>query len=604
MGLFTTGVFYLAELRYVVLSVTMTLVLVFLLAPAKKTSAPRDKLPWYDILCIIGSLAGGLYLFQNIYELVVVWGKITPVGVVLGTITMLIVLEAMRRTVGIALVVLAIFFFLYAMLSDHFPGLLWSRGFSYTAMISEVYLWDVGMFGKVASLWAKIVVVFLLFAAMIHVSGIGRFMMGLSMAIAGHLKGGPAKVAVISSGLFGSISPIGAGNVATTGSVTIPMMKKTGQTPEFAAAVEAVASSGGQIMPPVMGSLAFVIANFLGMPYYVLVISAVIPAILFYGGLFLMVHFQSKKRQLPVVPRSQLPSMRSVMKEGWQYMLPVIVLLIFLVGLHYTPQRSVLYALATLLVVGQFGGDLRLTPDRLLDGVQKAAGLVVQVGPIFIGIGIIVGSILITGIPVRFSAQLVEVAGGSSVLLAVVAALACFIMGAGLPIMATYFMLAILVAPALVTLGAVPLAVHLFILYTALTHQLTPPVMPHVYMAAKIAEANVWKTALVSMRLAVVLFIVPFMFLFDPALLLIGSTLEIAETVGTAIFGLVMLSAGLEGWLLGRANWLQRVLLIVAGVALMFNISTMVHITGIVVLALVLLWQRIAPSRVVRKIGE
>lgn len=601
LGIFTTRFIYLGAFKYTSLSIALSLPLVFLFVPATKT-APRDKLPWYDIVLIIASLVGTSYIVYNIESIMLTWGEITTTGLILGIITILIVLEGVRRTLGISAVIIISFIFLYAMFSNYFPGLLHSTGFSFKAMVSQVYLYDTGMFGRFAALWAKVIVLFLLLAGVLQVSGISKLMMDFSLGVAGHLKGGPAKVAVVASGFFGSLAPVGAANVATTGSITIPLMKKTGQTPEFSAAVEAVASSGGQIMPPIMGTLTFVIAEFLQMPYYLVLLAAILPAILYYTCLFLMVHFQSERKRIPTISRSELPSAKLALKKGWHYTIPILVLIFFLLVLHYTPQTSVLYALGALLVVGQFRKDLRLTLKRLLEGIQKALGLVVFLAPIFIAIGILVGSITITGIQVRFPMLLVDLCLGNVFLLVLLAALTCFIMGAGLPIFVTYLVLAVLVAPALVEAGAVPIAAHLFIMYAALTHQLTPPVMPHVFMAAGIAEANVWKTALHSMALGITLFIVPYLFIFNPALLLIGSVSGIAVALVTALVGISMLAAGMQGWLVRSANWLQRVLLIASGIAVMSNVNTLVTLLGIVILVLVLLWQGITPMWVVRKI--
>ncbi len=424
LGIFTTRFIYLGAFTYAAISVVLILPLVFFFVPATK-SAPRDELPWYDIVLIIASLAGTTYIAYNIETIMLVWAEISATGLILGTITILIVLEALRRTLGMAAVIVVVFIFLYAMFSNYFPGLLYSTGFSFEAMVSQVYLWDTGMFGMFAALWSKVIVLFVLFAGILQVSGINKLMMDFSLGVAGHLKGGPAKVAVIASGFFGSLAPTGAANVATTGAVTIPMMKKTGQTPEFAAAVEAVASSGGQIMPPIMGALAFVIADFLQIPYYEVLLAAIFPGILYYMCLFLMVHFQAEKRGIPVLPRSELPSAKSALREGWHYIIPILVLIFFLLGLHYTPQTSILYALGALLVVGQFRKDLRLTPKRLMDGMKKALGLAVFLGPIFISIGIIVGSIGITGIHVRFPIMLVDLCEGNISLLVLVAAVTC-----------------------------------------------------------------------------------------------------------------------------------------------------------------------------------
>lgn len=601
LGIFTTRLLYVGSLFFNVGSVFLVIGLVFIFAPASKGAA-RARVPWYDIALAMGGAAGCGYVLYNI-EAVSNLEEITYAGVIFGTIMVLVVLESVRRTAGMAVVIFVVVFFLYAMFSNYFPGILWSLGFTFEEMIAACFLYENGMLGFVADIWAKIVVLFILFAGIIQVSGAGKFIMNLALGLFGRFMGGAAKVSVVASGLFGSIAPAGPANIAFTGSITIPIMKATGHTPEFAGAVEAVASSLGTLTPPIMGVLSFVIARWLQLPYYLVVLAALLPATLFYVCLLFMVDFHARSRKLPSLSHSQLPSVKLTLKQGWHYILPIAVFVYFLLIAHYSPQTSILYTVIALLIVGQFRKDCRLTPSRLMVGMQRAARVLVVTAPVFIAVGIVMASVNITGMPIRFSALVTELCRDSLPLLLLMTALASFIMGTGLHGLVCYFILAALAAPALVKAGILPIAAHLFVVYTAIVHAFTPPVMAAVIIASGMAKSNIWRTSLWSMGLAISMYIVPFVFIYNPCLLLQGGcgVLETVTAVVSSLVGVICLAAAVQGWMLVRLDWPQRILFLASGIIIILNLNAILNLSGFCLLALAFLRQGITPMGLVRK---
>lgn len=604
-GLYSTKFIQMADELYAVISVLATLIAVVLLVNAtKKKDSPRYILPWYDILLLVAIFIGCGYMVVNASEALVLQSKqVETADIVWGVITILAVVELVRRTLGRLLAAIFVLVFLYAMFSNYFPGILWSTGFSLERMIGQCYLFSTGMFGDFALLLARMLVIMFLFVGLISVSGAGKFLMNLALALVGRTTGGPAKVAVGASGLVGAIAPAGGPNVAFTGSMTIPMMKNMGLKGEYAGAVEAVSSIGGAIMPPIIGVSGLLMCDFLNIGYDVAITAALVPGLLYYIYLFFSVHFDCLRYNLTKPVASKLPHLKGVLKEGWQYTLPILVLVIAIMVLHTSIQRSCLFAIVALMVVGLFRKEDRLTPKRLLAGAQAAMRLVVLIGPIIVGIGVMMASFFITGMPLRLSALMVQVSGGHLFPLLVMAAFACYILGTGMPTWASYLMLAILVAPALIRMGVAPIAAHLFIIYTSLTHFITPPSMSATYIAAGIAEASPWRTSLHALRLGICLVAIPFLFVYNPSLLIVYSpgVLKLIATLITAVIGILSFTSGMAGFLLKEANWLQRILLIASGILLLGPTSLINTTAGLATLALVLLWQWIAPKWPLRK---
>lgn len=555
--------------RFVILSVILSLTLVFLFVSAKR-HAPRITIPWYDLVLIAAAVLGCGYMFFNT-EIMAEGTPITTPGMLAGILTLLVLLEGVRRTMGWSVVAVVVVFFVYAWTCSHWPGVLWARKVYFDEVVSATYLYDSGMFGQIAGLWAKIVVLFMVFAGLVMVSGAGRLVINLALRAVGHLRGGPAKVAVIASGGLGSIGPTGPANVALTGSVTIPMMKNAGYAPAEAGAIEAVSSSAGSLTPPVMGALTFFIAEWLELPYYKVILGAILPALLFYATLIAMVDFHARRKAIPVLDRSLFPTARASLKRDGRYLLPIVLFVFLLLWFKWSVQSAVLYATGLMLVVGQWGPrDNRLRPRRILVGLQRGAYVLVQMAPIFVALGVIMGSLELTGMPVRFAGLVTSLAGGNLVLLLLMTAVVSYVLGCGMPMIACYFILAVIAAPALIAAGVMPLAAHWFVIWAALVHYFTPPVMPMAIVGAAIARASLWKTSFHAVRLGLALVIVPWVFVFNPCLMMQGDHGfgETSLCVLTSLIGLITIAAGVQGYLLKRASAIERFVLVAAGLGI------------------------------------
>ena len=377
--------------------------------------------------------------------------------------------------------------------------------------------------------------------------------------------------------------------------MTIPMMKQAGYTPEMAGAIESVSSSAGCLTPPVMGALTFFIAEWLELPYYKVILGAVLPATLYYATLIAMVDFHARRNKIPLLQKDMFPSIGQSLKRGGHFLLPVALFIYLLLELRWSVQSAVLYSSALMIVVGQFGHqDDRLTPKRILAGLQNGLHVLLQMAPIFAGLGVIMGSLEITGMPVRFAGMVTSLAGGNLVLLMLLTAIVSYILGCGMPMIACYFILAIVAAPSLIEAGVMPLAAHWFVIWAALVHYFTPPVMPMAIIGAAIAGGNLWKTSFHAVRLAVAMVIVPWVFVFNPCLMLQGGH-GVVETVLTflvALLGLVTLAGAVQGYFIGSATWMQRILLTVAGLGIIFSLFyTPLGIIGVVSLIALVMWQ-------------
>lgn len=589
LGLFSTAWAFLYPGEFRALALAIALALVFLFIPAYKKE-PRDKLPWYDILAIIASFVVSGYIFIIYEDLLDRAVIVSTHEVVLGIIALVVVLEAARRTVGIVIPILSVLFLMYALYCNYFPGFLEGRGYSLTRVVSSSYLFEGGMFGMVLHIIVVVVFMFVLFGAFLQVTGASKFFVGLALAVFGHVRGGPAKVAVLASTLMGTISGSPLANVATTGVVTIPMMKNLGYKPAFAAAVESVASTGGLLMPPIMGVTAFVMADFLEIPYLAVCVAAVLPSILYYIAVFVMVDLEAVKTGLRGLPRQEIPSFRKTLREGWHFLLPLAVLIYFLAVLGYSPEVSCSYALGVLVLVSVFKKETRLGLKEVLNALENTALAMTQMAPVASAIGIVVTCVGLTGVGLRLSGGLVEIAGGNLLILTLLAAVASLILGMGVPPLSSYVVLALLVAPALVMLKVTPIAAHMFVMYFAALSFITPPICVAVYIAAGIADSSIMRTGFEAVKLGIVAFVVPFMFIYHPVLLLKGTLTEILLTTITSVIGCVALANGIAGHLLRSLNWIKRILMI--GVAfLLIYPGWFTDIIGVGVLASVVLWQ-------------
>lgn len=595
LGLLRTTVLLVYPGTFRSLVLAIILVLTFIMRPARK-GAPRDKIPWYDYLLMVASLPGPIYMSWAYIELIPVHPHLAmPFEQVLGVITALVVLEATRRTVGWIISLIAVIFVCYAMFGNHLPGLLQTKDYPFDVVIAEIFLFPNGMFGFLLNIVAVMIFMFVMFGAFLQVTGGAQFLTSLAIAMVGQVRGGPAKVAVVASGFMGTMSGSAVANVAVTGSMTIPLMKKTGFKPHYAGAIEAVASTGGMFMPPIMGAVAFIMAEVLGIAYIEVVKAAFLPAVLYYLGLFMMIDLQAAKIGLCGMPRSELPSLGKVLRKGWPFIMPLPALIYFLTT--YTEVTACAYALAVLLIGAMIKKDTRLTLRKIVDGLRITTDTMITIVPPVAAVGIILGCVSMTSLGINLSMGLVDLAHGSLIILLVLAAATSFIMGMGLTATVCYILLATLVAPALTNMGVSPIAAHLFMLYWGMLFMITPPVAIAVYVASGIAGSPMMKTGYQAMRLGMVAYIIPFMWIYKPVLLMQGSTMDIALTVVTSAIGVIALAVAIEGYMLTKVSWLQR-LLIGAGAILLITPGLTSDGVGASVLAIAAFWEYMSFRRV------
>ena len=572
---------------------------IFLTIPFRKGKSTK-KVPWYDWILFALALVIGFYVAIFYPSIQYVVNLETPTRVILGCITILLVIEALRRLIGWVMVIIICFFILYAPLSNFFPGMLEGKPIPVGQLVNYLYLDANAILGIPISVASTIILAFILLGHGLSVTGGAKFFMDLSTALMGRYRGGPAKMAVTASSLFGTISGAAVANVVTTGIITIPMMKKAGFRPKVAGAIEAAASTGGQLMPPVMGAAAFLIAELLAIPYREVVVAALIPAILYYFTLFVQIDLEAAKFNIKGIPKEKLPTVRSVLRSGWDAMIPLLVLIVALFILNYQPAKAGMVAVFTLLVVNLFKKEGRLTLSKIHKMIIGTGRGILEIAAICSAAGIVIGVLNVSGLGFGLSLQLVKTVGQNLFLLLVLSAGVCIILGMGMPTVAVYILLAVLVAPALTELGIIPLAAHLFIFYFGMMCMITPPVCMASYAAAAIAETGPMETGFTAMRLAVVALTVPFLFVLEPSLLLMGHPSKVVLAVATAVFGCYFLGAGLTGYLFRPLSWATRAFAIVGGCGLLIpvglgqNIGWISDIVGlfIVVPLFILEWIR------------
>jgi len=541
--------------------------LTFLLSPARKAE-PRDLLPWYDIVLALLGFAVGIYLVFYHPDIEQRHYVVTGFELFLGASAILLILEAARRTTGWVLPVMGCCFLFYAFYTNIFPGMLQGKGHNFYRVVPYLYLTESGILGVALHMASTVVLAYVLFGETLLASGGGKLISDLCLALVGRFRGGPAKVAVIASAFFGTMSGSPGANVVVTGTFTIPMMKRIGYEPHFAGAVEAVASTGGLIMPPVMGVAAFLMAEFLGTSYANVAIAAALPAILYYIGVFAQVDFEAAKKDLRGLHSENLPEFKRTLRSSWQLLFPLAALIYFLLMARITPTTAGLYAVVAAILASLWRRESRLGPRKLLLILQRTAESMLSIGIITAFVGIIIGATYLTGLGLNLSIILTSVAGGNIALLLVLAAATSIVLGMGMPSVACYALLATLIGPALKELGVDLFAAHLFLLYFGAMSFITPPVAPAAIIAAGMAKASYMRTGWQACRLGIVAYLAPFVFVLNPVLLMKGSIAEITFSFLTAALGVVFLAAGLEGYLFKRANWLERIVFIVGGVGL------------------------------------
>ncbi len=477
-----------------------------------------------------------------------------------------LLLEVTRRSTGLPLVLVGIAFLLYGRLGPWMPSILRHTGFSWAEIMESIYFGLNGVFGIPIGVSATYIVVFIIFGAFFEKAGGGRAIMNFGKYVAGRFRGGPAKVAVVTSSLFGTFSGSAVANVYGTGTFTIPMMKRLGYPPAFAGAVEATASTGGQIMPPVMGAAAFVMAEFIGVPYAHIAASAAIPAILYYLAIFMAVDLEAARIGLKCLPKEELPKVKDLLCQI-HLMLPLIVL-VWTLAVGFSAMRAAVYAILTTIAVSLFRRENRLTPHRIIDALATAGKRTVMMGVATAVSGVVIGIVTITGIGLNFVGVVVALSAGIPILSLLLVMIATFILGMGVPTTVAYIIVAAVVIPALKSMGFSVLPAHMFAFYFSVISMITPPVAAAALAASQIAGAGFFSTGFLACKLGIMAFIVPFMFIYSPELLLIGSPLAIVLAVITASIGVISLSVGLFGWFRIELTIIPRLFLIAGGLLL------------------------------------
>lgn len=551
------------------LHVGAILMLCFALYPAHK-KASRGSIAIYDYLLIIASAATFVYIWLNYQDILDRIVSPNTADVLFAAVLVVLVIEASRRVTGWALPILSLVFLAFALFGQHGPLRFQHRGYEVEDILDFLYLTNEGIFSTAVAVAASYIFLFVLFGAVLQKSGLGQFFNDIALALAGRSRGGPAKVAVISSGFLGSINGSAIANVVTTGAFTIPLMKKVGFKPYFAGGVEASASVGGQILPPIMGASAFIMAETLGMQYTEVAIAALIPAVLYYIGVIMQVHFRAVKDGLSGISSENLPAVKEVLKERGHLLVPLVILVYMLFFSGQTILFSALLTILATIAIAQVRGNTRMSGKDIIYALADGAKTSVAVSIACACVGIIVGVVTLTGFGVKLANAIVILGEGSLLLSLVLTMIACIILGMGLPSIPAYIITSTMAAPALAELGVEALVAHLFVFYFGLFANITPPVALAGFAAAGLAGDDPMKTSVQAMRLAIAGYFIPFMFVYNPGLLLQDVTWASgALVVGTAIVGVCMLSAAVEGYARTRLPLVVRVLVGIGGLALL-----------------------------------
>ena len=561
----------------------------FMLYPAKKKSAKRvNFVPWYDI--IIGVVGAGCFFYYvlNFEAMARKATRISQFDVAVGIIGIIIIAEVCRRVVGLPILVVAAAFIVYA----------FSARYSLTRIVYTLFYTLDGVIGTPIGVCSTFIVLFIILGAFLEKTNIGLFFIDLANSIAGRATGGPAKVAVIASALEGMYSGSSVANTVGSGSVTIPIMKKTGYDKDFAAAVEAAASTGGQIMPPIMGAAAFLMAEMTEMPYSTIAIAAIFPAILYFSGIFLAVHFEAKKLGLKGLPKESIPNFFKLFFSKGYLLIPILVLVVTMT-VGFTTSRAACLAILAAIIVSAFKKETRLSPSGFVDALEAGAKNTIGVAAACAIAGIIVGIVALTGIGLKLADMLLMLSGGIDILALFLTMIACIILGMGVPTTANYVIMSTITAPIILQLipGTPVLAAHMFVFYFGIVADITPPVALAAYAGSAISGGNPIRTGIIATRLAIAAFIIPYIFVLNPSMLLINSSfVEVARIIITSMLGMFAISSGLEGYMNRKMPWWQRMLAVGAGLALI-DPGLMTDICGVIVIALICVLQYIVKEK-------
>lgn len=594
---FTTSfVGYPATHKHRSLHVAMMLFMTFFLYPAtKKTS--RKKPTWYDLVFSVLAVSVALYVWFDYSNFINRMGMPNTMDIIMGTILIITVLEASRRISGWPLVILSIIFLLYGLFGQDMPGMFAHRGYTWAKLVNHIFINTEGIYGTSVNVAASYIFLFILFGSVMNKSGMGQFFNDIALALAGHTKGGPAKVAVIASGFLGSINGSAVANVVTTGAFTIPLMKKTGYSSEFAGSVEATASVGGQLLPPIMGAAAFIMAEMLGVKYGVIVISATIPALLYYFGILVQVQLRASKLNLIGVPKEQLPKVSDVMKARGHLIIPIFFLLYMLLFSGKTVIFSAFLTIVVTILVSMMKKETRMSFKDILDAFEEGTRSTVSVAVACAVVGIIIGVVSLTGFGLNMANAIIMLGKSSLIATLFLTMVTCMILGMGLPSIPAYLITATMAAPALIQLGVPDLAAHMFVFYYAMFANLTPPVALAAFAASGLSGGDPMKTGLQSVKLALAGFIVPYMFVFNTSLLLLDTSALIAvRVVITSMIGVFMIGVASEGYFLSKLNMLFRAIVFI-GALMLITESVTQDMIGFAILIIMVVVQKIKAKK-------
>ena len=618
---YTSGFGLLLAQKQGAVHLAFTLALVFLLYPASSKQSKTSGIPFYDFIFAVFGVASAMYLVVFFNDLVTRAGLPTRADLVMGFILIVTLLEATRRISNPILPGLAIVALLYCYFGRYMPAVIAHRGFNVARIVNHMYLGTEGIFGTPLEVSSTFVFMFILFGAVLEKTGLGKFIIDLSLSLAGWSTGGPAKVAVVSSGLMGTVSGSSVANVCTTGMFTIPLMKSVGYEPHFAGAVEAVASTGGQIMPPVMGAAAFIMAQILGIPYIEVAIAAVVPALLYYFAVMVPVHFEACRLGLKGIPWSQLPPIWPLLRSKGFLLIPLIAIIYFLLA-GYTPLKAAFNGILISFVLSWLNKETRLTPPRIFEAFQSGARGAIGVACACATVGMVVGMGTLTGLALRIAGAIVSLAkvtpeSGLAVVLSSIVSLlpgtamaaeaaaaaltkvftlfftmiASLILGMGLPTTANFIVTSTMAAPALFLLGVPPMAAYMFVFYFGIAADLTPPVALAAYAGSGIAGSDPMKTGVTAFKLALAGFLVPYIYVYSPMLLFIDVVpIEMVQAIGTALIGVFLLAMFTIGFFKAHMAFYMRIIAFIGALGLMIP-GTASDIFGLAVLALIFVVQ-------------
>ena len=556
--------------------------LIFLLYPTRHSWSRLSIHPFDLMLAIVGA-AIPLYVVVTYNELVLRAGTVTNLDYAVGGLGILMVIEGCRRVVGKPMVIVAVSFMAYAFLGPYLPDVIAHRGVAPSDLVAHLYFTTEGIFGIPLGVSSTFIFLFILFGAYLESTGLGRFFIDIANSIAGWSSGGPAKVTVLASGMMGTISGSSVANVVGVGSFTIPMMKKLGYDKDFAGGVEAAGSTGGQIMPPVMGAAAFLMAEFIGIPYLDVVKAAVVPALLYYTGIWISVHLEAKRMGLKGIPRNELPKIKDVFLERGHLALPLVVILYLLVD-GATPTKAALWGIVISIAASAVRKATRMKPIQLIEGLENGAKGVLGVLIACATAGVIIGVVTKTGVGLKMAGGLIELAGGMLLPAMFFTMITSLILGMGVPTTANYVITSTIAAPALIQMAVPVIAAHMFVFYFGIIADITPPVALAAYAESGISGGNPMKTGVIASKLAIAAFIVPYMFVYAPVLLMVNATpLEVFMAATSAVTGMWGLGIAMIGYWYTNVHWLVRIIAFCAGLLLIVP-GTITDIIGIVLL--------------------